>query len=55
MQHMTFFCAISDILLFMLLCISTEINTYLYQFQQVTTRYRKFYKKREQHASVLKI
>ena len=45
-QHMTFFCAISDVLLFMLLCILKGISTYLYHFQRVTTRYRQFYKKK---------
>ena len=42
-QHMTFFCATSDVLLFMLLCILKGISTYLYHFQRVTTRYRQFY------------
>ena len=45
-QRMTFFCAISDVLQFMLLCILKGISTYLYHFQRVTTRYRQFYKKR---------
>ena len=45
-QHMTFFCAILDVLLFMLLCILKGISTYLYHFQRVTMRYRQFYKKR---------
>ena len=45
-QRMTFFCAISDVLLFMLLCILKGISTNLYHFQRVTTRYRQFYKKR---------
>ena len=45
-QQMTFFCAISDVLLFMLLCTLKGISTYLYHFQRVTTRYRQFYKKR---------
>ena len=44
-QHMTFFCPISDVLLFMLLCILKGISIYLYHFQRVTTRYRQFYKK----------
>ena len=45
-QQMTFFCAISDALLFMLLCILKGISTYLFHFQRVTTRYRQFYKKK---------
>ena len=44
-EQMTFFCAISDVLLFMLPCILKGISTYLYHFQEVTTRYRQFYKK----------
>ena len=45
-QHMTFFSAISDALLFMLLCILKGISTYLCHFQRVTTRYPQFYKKK---------
>ena len=45
-QHMTFFCATSHVLLFMLLCILKGISTYFYHFQRVTTRYHQFYKKK---------
>ena len=31
-QQMTFFCAISDVLLFMLLCILKELSTYFVPF-----------------------
>ena len=44
-QRMSFFWAISDVLLFMLLCILKGISTYLYHFQWVTIHYRQFYKK----------
>ena len=44
-QHITIFCAISGVLLFMLLCILKGISIYFYQFQRVTTRYRQFYEK----------
>ena len=44
-QHITIFFAISDVLLFMLLCILKGISTYFYHFQRVTTRYRQFYEK----------
>ena len=44
-QHITIFCAISDVSLFMLLCILKTISTYFYHFQRVATRYREFYKK----------
>ena len=37
-QHTTIFCAISDVLLFMLLCILKGISTYLYHFQRLTLR-----------------
>ena len=45
-QHMTIFCAISDVLLFMLLCTLKGTSTQLYHFQWVSTSYRQFYKKR---------
>ena len=44
-QHTTIFCAISDVSLFMLLCILKGISTYMYHFQRVTTRYRQFNEK----------
>ena len=48
-QHSAIFCAISDVSLFMLLCILKGISTYIYHFQRVTIPYRQFNKKRQQY------